>query len=75
MGFHQVPRPLSQQFRLGAFTMPVGILKLRKAPKTFVAASDPIIGANMEEWSLLDHLLSCLSQILMTPLELEVGSR
>ena len=29
--------------------MPVGILKLRKAPKTSVAASDPIIGADMEE--------------------------
>ncbi|KAJ9675077.1 hypothetical protein PVL29_024147 [Vitis rotundifolia] len=28
MGLHQVPRPLSQQFRLGALTMPVGILKL-----------------------------------------------
>ena len=29
--------------------MPVGILNLRKAPKTSVAASDLIIGANMEE--------------------------
>ncbi|RVW58609.1 hypothetical protein CK203_114044 [Vitis vinifera] len=42
-------RPLSQQFRLGASTMLVGILKLRKAPKTSVAASNLIIGAYMEE--------------------------
>ena len=49
MGLHQVPRPLSQQFRLGASIMLVGILNLRKAPKTSIAASDLIIGANMEE--------------------------
>ena len=49
IGLHQVPRPLSQQFRLGASTILIGILKLRKAPKTSVAASDLIIGADMEE--------------------------
>ncbi|XP_034674328.1 uncharacterized protein LOC117905533 isoform X2 [Vitis riparia] len=49
MGLHQVPRPLSQQFRLGALTMPVSILKLRKAPKTSVEASDRLLGTDMEE--------------------------
>ena len=48
MGLHQVPRPLGQQFRFGALTMPVGIIKLRKAPKTSVEASDPV-GINTEE--------------------------
>lgn len=48
MGLRQVPRPSGQQFRFGALTIPVGILKLGKAPKTSLEASDPV-GTNMDE--------------------------
>lgn len=70
MGLQQVPRSSSQRFRVGAFSVPVGILIPGKSPKTSADVSDPTgTGTGMEKQ------LSAGSFAVMLESELDESTR
>lgn len=69
LGIHQVPKFSTQNVRLGALAMPVGILKHRQVPETSSEASSAAIGTQTAE------IVSTGSMALMLESELDESTR